>query len=84
MTVDRQGNSTVQYLIKRRYEQDVFAMIYICCFWTEFKINVSGVKEIFIQLDTVIKKWPLRRTSSKMEWVIKFVGQIREYKEHLE
>lgn len=56
MTVDRQGNSTVQYLIKRRYKQDVFAMLYTFCFCTEFKSNVSGVKEILLQLDTVTKK----------------------------
>jgi hypothetical protein len=56
MIVDRRGNSTVQYLIKRRHKQEVFAMLYVCCFCTEFKINVSGVKEIFIQFDTVTKK----------------------------
>jgi hypothetical protein len=31
-------------------------MLYMCFFCTEFKINVSGVKEIFIQLDTVTKR----------------------------
>jgi O-acetylhomoserine/O-acetylserine sulfhydrylase-like pyridoxal-dependent enzyme len=31
-------------------------MLHMCCFCTEFKINVSGVKEIFIHLDTVTKK----------------------------
>lgn len=77
MTVDRQGNSNVQYLIKRRYKQDVFAMLYMCCFCTEFKINVSGVTEIFIQLDSY-KKGPLRRSSSKLECVKKSVGYIRE------
>jgi hypothetical protein len=60
MTVDRNGKSTVQYLIKRRYKQEVFAMLYVCCFCTEFKINVSDVKEIFIQLETVTKKGHFR------------------------
>jgi hypothetical protein len=67
MTVDRHVNSTAQYLLKRRHKQGVFAMLYVCCFCTEFKIKVSGVKEIFILLDSSYKKGPLRRTSSKLE-----------------
>ena len=55
-------------------------MAYICCFCTELKINVSGVKEIFIQLDTVTKKRATSEDKFQAGMSKKFAGHIRDRK----